>query len=155
MPSSRFLGSCPPGVDDCVQDPLLLFLSVGSLRSIEPQVAQLILLFVAKQFGNLFHVKRGDTYSKTGLHPPFVRESFLMRKVVAQAAGLILPGLIISLVACQSGGTSSKSAQMTDPNAVFSQGGAQKNAANGTTSGVSSRRGRGLFRGPGAGSEGP
>ena len=42
-----------------------------------------------------------------------------MRKVVARAAGLILPGLIISLVAHQSGGTSSKSAQMTDPNAVF------------------------------------
>ena len=30
-----------------------------------------------------------------------------------------MPGLIISLVACQSGGTSSKSAQMTDPNAIF------------------------------------
>ena len=105
--------------------------------------------------GDGFPIADSIAWSKTGLHPPFVRESFLMRKVVAQAAGLILPGLIIALVACQSGGTSSKSAQMTDPNAVFSQGGARTNAANGTTSGVSSRSGRGLLRGPGAGSEGP
>ena len=55
-------------------------------------------------------------------------------------------GLITSLAACQSGGSPSKSAQMTDPNAVFAQGGAQTNAANGTTSGVPSRRGRSLFR---------
>ena len=72
--------------------------------------------------GDGFPIADSIAWSKTGLHPPFVRESFLMRKVVAQAAGLILLGLIISLVACQSGGTSSKSAQMTDPNAVFSQG---------------------------------
>ena len=49
---------------------------------------------------------------------------------------------------------------MTDPNAVFAQGGAQTNAANGTTSGVPSRRGRGLSRvpsgvGSGADSVGP
>ena len=41
-----------------------------------------------------------------------------------------------------------ESAQVTDPNAVFAQGGAQANAANGTASGVPSRRGRGLFRTP-------
>lgn len=44
---------------------------------------------------------------------------------------------------------------MTDPDAVFAQGGAQTNAANGTSSGVPSRRGKGLFRGSGANSEGP
>jgi hypothetical protein len=100
-------------------------------------------------------IKRGDACSKTGSHPLFVRESFLMRKEVARTVGLIVLGLITSFAACQSGGTSSKSAQITDPNAVFSQGGAQTSDANGTTNGASSRRGRGLFRGPGAGSEGP
>jgi hypothetical protein len=77
-----------------------------------------------------------------------------MRKEVARTVSLIVLGLITFLAACQSGGTSSKGAEMTDPNAVFSQGGAQTNAANGTTSGVESRRGRGLFRGPGADGEG-
>jgi len=71
-----------------------------------------------------------------------------MRKEVVRAGGSIVFGLIASLAACQSGGTSSKSAQVTDPNAVFAQGGAQANAANGTASGVPSRRGRGLFRTP-------
>jgi hypothetical protein len=78
-----------------------------------------------------------------------------MRKEVVRAVELTMFVLISSLAACQSGGTSSKSAQMTDPNAVFAQGGAQTNAAAGTTSGAPSRRGRGFFRGPGATSEGP
>ena len=78
-----------------------------------------------------------------------------MRKEVLRAVELTVFGLITSLAACQSGGTSSKSAQMTDPNAVFAQGGAQTNAATGITSGAPSRRGRGLFIGPGANSEGP
>src|SRR5271157_1398491 len=72
----------------------------------------------------------------------------MRKEVVRTAGGLIVFGLITSLAACQSGGSSSKSAQMTDPNAVFAQGGAQANAANGTASGVPSRRGRGLFRTP-------
>ena len=78
-----------------------------------------------------------------------------MRKEVVRAVESTVFGLITSLAGCQSGGTSSKSAQMTDPNAVFAQGGAQTNAASGTTSGAPSRRGRGLFRGLGANSEGP
>ena len=65
-------------------------------------------------------------------------------KLYGQEEEVIVIGLITSLAACQSGGSSSKSAQMTDPNAVFAEGGAQTNAANGTTSGVPSRRGRGL-----------
>jgi hypothetical protein len=80
----------------------------------------------------------------------------MRNEVVRAGGGLIVFGLIISLAACQSGGSSSKSAQMTDPNAVFAQGGAQTNAANGTTSGVPSRRGRGLSRVPsGADGVGP
>jgi hypothetical protein len=78
-----------------------------------------------------------------------------MRKEVVWAAELTVFGLITSLADSQSGGTSSKSAQITDANAVFAQGGAQTNAATGTASGAPSRRGRGLFRGPGANSEGP
>ena len=79
-----------------------------------------------------------------------------MQKEVARAVGLIVLGMTISLAACQSGGSSSsKSAQLTDPNAVFAQGGAQTSSANGTSSGAPSRRGRGLFRGPGADNVGP
>jgi hypothetical protein len=79
-----------------------------------------------------------------------------MQKEVARAVGLIVLGMITSLAACQSGGSSSsKSAQITDPNAVFAQGGAQTSSANGTTGGAPSRRGRGLFRGPGVDSGGP
>ncbi len=88
--------------------------------------------------------------SKTGLHPQFFRESFLMRNEVARTVGLIVLGSIASLAACQSGGTASKTAEITDPNTVFSHGGAHTNSATGTTSGTSSRRGRGLSGGTNA-----
>jgi Periplasmic binding protein-like domain len=74
---------------------------------------------------------------------------------VERAMGLIVFGLTTSLAACQSQGTSNKSAQITEPNVVFSQGGAQTSSANGTTKGVSSRRARGFSRGADADSQNP
>jgi hypothetical protein len=53
------------------------------------------------------------------LHPEFVRESLLMRKRFKWAARLLFAGLIISLVSCQSGGSTPKE-NITDPNASFS-----------------------------------
>jgi hypothetical protein len=80
-------------------------------------------------------IKKGDAFpiagsiacSKKDLHPPFVRESFLilMRTEIARALGLIVVGLMTSLAACQSGGTASSRAEITDPNTAFSQGGAK------------------------------
>jgi hypothetical protein len=53
------------------------------------------------------------------LHPEFVRDSFLMRKRFNWAAGLLFAILIISLVSCQSGESTSKE-NVTDPNSSFS-----------------------------------
>ena len=80
----------------------------------------------------------------------------LMRKRIGMAARLIVLVLMAPLASCQSGqsgGNATSKADVTDPNTAFSQGGAQTSTANGTTSGVSSRRG-GLLRGSDADSQG-
>ncbi len=78
-----------------------------------------------------------------------------MRKRIGMAARLIVLALMASLASCQSGrsgGNATSKADITDPNTAFSQGGAETSTANGTTSGVSSRRVR-LLRGSDADSQ--
>jgi hypothetical protein len=76
-----------------------------------------------------------------------------MRKEAVRAMRLIMLGLMTFLAACESGGTSGSRAEITDPNAAFSQGGARTNAASGPASSVSSRRSH-LFQGSDADSQG-
>ena len=75
-----------------------------------------------------------------------------MRKEVVRAVELVVLGLMMFLASCQSGGTVSSRAQITDPNTAFSQGGARANVGSAPVSGASSRRG-GLFQGPDADSQ--
>ena len=85
-----------------------------------------------------------------------MRELFSMRKRIGMAARLIMLALMFSLVSCQSGqsgGNATSKADITDPNTAFSKGGAQPSTANGTTSGVSPRKG-GLLPGSDADSQG-
>jgi hypothetical protein len=121
----------------------------------EEDVAKLLLLF-SNHSQPCAGYHRLDACSKTGLHPPFVRELFSMRKRIGMTARLIVLALMASLASCQSGqsgGNATSKADITDPNTAFSQGGAQTSTANGTTSGVSSRRG-GLLPGSDADSQG-
>jgi hypothetical protein len=75
---------------------------------------------------------------------------------IDRARALIVLALMSSLASCQSGqsgGNATSKADITDPNTAFSKGGAQTSTANGTTSGVSPRRG-GLLPGSDADSQG-
>jgi hypothetical protein len=93
-------------------------------------------------------------WSNSGLHRLFTSEWLGMRKQFAKTAQWILLLLMASLASCQSGqtgGASGSRTEITDPNTAFSQGGAQPNSSTGPTGGNSSRRGRGLFGGPGGG----
>ena len=60
-----------------------------------------------------------------GLHPPLVRDSFLMRKQFKWAAPVILAALVASLASCQSSGggvkagNSTSNEDVTDPNFSF------------------------------------
>jgi hypothetical protein len=92
---------------------------------------------------------RPDCFVKEWFTSEIQARSFSMGNRVELAAGAILLAVMILLDSCQSGRTSSKTVQITDPNTVFAQGGAQTNAATGTTGGTSSRRGRGNSRGAG------
>jgi hypothetical protein len=88
--------------------------------------------------------------AKTGLHLPFAREFFVMQKRIAMAARLIILVLMASIASCQSGrsgATAGSRAEVTDPNTVFSQGGAHANATPGSSSQNSPRKGRGLSGG--------
>jgi hypothetical protein len=91
-------------------------------------------------------------WSKTGLHPRFGHEIFSMRKQIKLALCPVALVLMACFASCQSGRTSTAKVNDTDANAVFAQGGAQASSSPGSSSGRSSRRGRGNAGAPDAGS---
>jgi len=80
--------------------------------------------------------------------------AFPMRKEAVRTMRLIILGLMTFLAACQSGGITGSRAEITDPNAAFSQGGAHTNGTTGPAKGASPRR-SGLIQGSDADSQGP